>query len=69
MSEKNNNIIIEENKSTPKNPGRVAWGRKLAKMSKELKEKKAGNTEELKLIKKDIKTDKSTENNLDLHHI
>ena len=38
MSEENN--IIDENKSTPKNPGRVAWGRKLAKMSKELKQKK-----------------------------
>ena len=44
-------------------------GRKLAKMSKELKEKKSGNTEELKLIKKDIKIDKSTDNKLDLHHI
>ena len=37
MSEENNNIIIEENKSTPRNLGRVAWGRKLAKMLKELK--------------------------------
>ena len=53
MSKENNNIIIEENKSTPKIPDRVAWGRNLAKMSKELKEKKkAGNREELKLIKK-----------------
>ena len=56
MSEEHNNIIIKENKSTLKNPGRVAWGRELAKMSKELKEKKkAGNTEEIKLIKKILK--------------
>ena len=69
MSEENNNIIIEANKLTPKNPGRVAYGRKLATMSKELKEKKAGNTEELKFLKKDIKIDKSTKNKLNLHHI
>ena len=70
MSEETNNNIIEESKSIPKNPGRVAWGKKLAKMSKELKEKKkAGSTEEIKLIKKDIKIDKATENKLDLHHI
>ena len=39
-------------------------------MAKDLKEKKkAGNTEEIKLLKKDIKIDKSTENKLHLHHI
>ena len=39
-------------------------------MSKDLKEKKkTGNTEETKLLKRDIKVDKSTENKLDLHHI
>ena len=39
-------------------------------MSKELKEKKkAGNTEEIKLIKKDVKINKSTENKICLHHI
>ena len=39
-------------------------------MAKDLKEKKkAGNTEEIKLLKKDIKIDKSTENKLNLHHI
>ena len=39
-------------------------------MSKELKErKKADNTGELKLINKDIKIDKSTENKSNLHHI
>ena len=38
MSEENN--IIDENKSTPKNPGRVAWRKKLTKMSKEMKEKR-----------------------------
>ena len=70
MSEETNNIIVEENKPITKNPGRVAWGKKLAKMSKDLKDKKkAGNTEEIKLLKNDIKIDKSTENKLDLHHI
>ena len=39
-------------------------------MSTDLKEKKkTGNSEEIKLIKKDIEIDKSTENKLDLHHI
>ena len=49
MSEETNNIIAEENKPITKNPGRVAWGKKLAKMSKDLKKKqKTGNTEEIK---------------------
>ena len=39
MSEETNNIIVEANKPSTKNPGRVAWGKKLAKMSKDLKEK------------------------------
>ena len=39
MSEETNNIIVEANKPITKNPGRVAWGTKLAKMSKDLKEK------------------------------
>ena len=66
MSEETNNIIVEENKY----PGRVAWGKKLAKMSKDLKDKKkAGNTEEIKLLKNDIKIDKETKTKLDLHHI
>lgn len=61
MSENNNNV--EESKTIIKNPGRVAWGKKLAKMSKELKEKKkAGKTEEIKLIKKDINIDKQIDN-------
>jgi butyrate kinase len=59
-----------ENKLITKNAGRVAWGKKLAKISKELKEKKKlGNKEEIKLIKKDIAIDKDTENKLNLHHI
>ena len=40
MSEETNNIIIEPNKAITKNPGRVAWGKNLAKMSKDLKEKR-----------------------------
>ncbi len=60
--------MAEENKS--KNPGRVAWGKKLAQMTKELKEKKKqGAREEVKLIKKDISIDKQTENKLNSHHI
>ncbi len=60
--------MTDENKV--KNAGRVAWGKKLASMSKELKEKKKnGDKEELKLIKKDIRIDKDSENKLDLHHI
>jgi hypothetical protein len=58
---------IEENKV--KNAGRVAWGKKLAKMSKELKEAKKNGDKEIKLIKKDIKIDKDTENKLSSHHI
>ena len=55
MSEETHNILVEENKPITKNPGRVAWDKKLAKMSKELKDKmKAGNTEEIKLLKNDI---------------
>jgi hypothetical protein len=65
-----------------KNPGRVAWGKKLARMSKELKEKKKaqhapprprpskpndGQIEEL--IQKDIKIDTETKSTLDLHRI
>ena len=39
-------------------------------MSKDLKEKKkAGNTEEIKLLKNDIKIDKEIKIKLDLHHI
>lgn len=65
MSEENN-----ENKVITKNAGRVAWGKKLAKMSKELKEKKKlDNKDEIKLIKKDISIDKETANKLNLHHI
>ena len=48
MSEETNNIIVEKNKLITKNPGRVAWSKKVAKMSKDLKEKKkAGNAEEI----------------------
>lgn len=66
-----------------KNPGRVAWGKKLARMSKELKEKKkarhvpsARQSEIVKssekieeLIQKDIKIDVETKSTLDLHRI
>jgi hypothetical protein len=62
--------MSEENKPITKNPVRVAWGKQLAKMSKELKEKKKkGDNEEIKLIKRDIKIDRQTENKLNLHHI
>ena len=48
MSEDTNTIIVEENKPITKNPDRIAWGNKLAKMSKDLKEKKkTDNIEEL----------------------
>jgi hypothetical protein len=50
-----------------KNPGRVAWGKKLAKMSKELKEKK--KNAEMELIQKDIVIDQKVESKLNLHHI
>ena len=51
-----------------KHPGRVAWGKKLAQISKELKEKKKQSTVE-ELIKKDISIDKQTENKLNSHHV
>ena len=39
-----------------KNPGRVTWGKKLAKMSKDLKnKKKTCSTEEFKFLKKILK--------------
>ena len=70
MLEETNNNIIKENKSITKNPGRIAWGRKLFKMLKDLKEKeKADNTEEINLLKNDIEINKETKNKLDLHHI
>lgn len=57
-----------EVENTPtKNPGRVAWGKKLAQMSKDLKAKK--KNEEINLIETDIKIDKQTEAKLNLHHI
>ena len=40
MLEETNNIIVEAKKPITKNRGRVAWGKKLAKISKDLKEKK-----------------------------
>ena len=53
MPKETNNIIVEKNKPITKIPGRVAWSKKLAKMSKDIKEKmKTGNTEEIKLLKK-----------------
>jgi hypothetical protein len=64
-----------------KNPGRVAWGRKLARMSRESKaEKKAKlsgpvrsskqNDEKIeKLIQKNINIDTETKSMLDLHRI
>jgi hypothetical protein len=66
-----------------KNPGRVEWGKKLARMSKEMKEKKkaqhaptARQSEIVKssekieeLIQKDIKIDTETKSTLDLHRI
>jgi hypothetical protein len=67
-----------------KNPGRVAWGKKLARMSKELKEKKKAqhgpsrteprpskpNDGQIEeLIQKDIKIDTETKSTLDLHRI
>jgi hypothetical protein len=73
---------MTEDQATPsKNPGRVAWGKKLAMMSKELKEKKKaqlgpsrteprpskGQIEEL--LQKDIKIDTETKSTLDLHRI
>jgi hypothetical protein len=69
---------MTEDQATPsKNPGRVAWGKKLAMMSKELKEKKKaqhapprpskGQIEEL--LQKDIKIDTETKSMLDLHRI
>jgi hypothetical protein len=70
---------MTEDQATPsKNPGRVAWGKKLAMMSKELKEKKKGsnqtkiklNDEKIEeLLQKDIKIDTETKSNLDLHRI
>jgi hypothetical protein len=70
---------MTEDQATPsKNPGRVAWGKKLAMMSKELKEKKKGsnqtkiklNDEKIEeLLQKDIKTDTETKSTLDLHRI
>jgi len=68
MSEETTNIITND-KHKIKNPGRVAWGKKLAKMSKELKDSKFNNKKEIKLIKKDIAIDKETESKLNLHHI
>jgi hypothetical protein len=52
-----------------KSAGRVAWGKKLAKMSKELKEAKKNGDNEIKLINKDIKIDRDTKNKLNSHHI
>jgi hypothetical protein len=70
---------MTEDQATPsKNPGRVAWGKKLAMMSKELKEKKKGsnqtkiklNDEKIEeLLQKDIKIDTETKSTLDLHRI
>src|SRR5882757_6639358 len=63
-------ITIPEIKQ--KNPGRVAWGKKLAKVSKELKiAKKKGETDigVKNLIKKDIKIDKETKKSIDYQHI
>ncbi len=57
---------MEENKTEekPKNAGRVAWGKKLALVSKQLKEAK---NKEIKLIKTDIQIDKETKQTLDYH--
>ena len=68
-----------------KNPGRVAWGKKLARMSREIKEEKKASTARRRrtrsvpnqasdekieqLIQKDIKIDTETKSNLDLHRI
>ena len=68
-----------------KNPGRVAWGKKLARMSREIKEEKKASTARRRrtrsvpnqasdekieqLIRKDIKIDAETKSTLDLHRI
>jgi hypothetical protein len=55
-----------------KNPGRVEWGKKLARMSKELKEKKKAQLSDEKieeLLQKDIKIDTETKSELDLHRV
>jgi L-lactate utilization protein LutC len=60
-----------------KNPGRVEWGKKLARMSKELKEKKKAQLSDVRssedqieeLIQKDIKIDTETKSELDLHRV
>ena len=40
MSEETNNTIVEKNKPFTKNPGRFAWGKKLAKSVQRFKRKK-----------------------------
>jgi len=59
---------MEENKIEvkPKNPGRVAWGKKLALVSKQLKEAK---NKQIHLIEKDIKIDKETKQTIDYNNI
>ena len=68
-----------------KNPGRVAWGKKLALMSRESKAEKKASTARRRrtrsvpnqasdekieeLLQKDIKIDTETKSNLDLHRI
>ena len=68
-----------------KNPGRVAWGKKLARMSREIKEEKKASTARRRrtrsvpnqasdekieqLIQKDIKIDSETKSMLNLHRI
>ena len=60
-----NKVTVEQNKVTstkPKNPGRVAWGKKLAQMSKANKRaKKEGKPRTITQgIEEDIKIDKQT---------